>query len=942
MLNRLRHALPLAGLLFLAVLTAAGCASGARPAGKDTTLIPFSDKVVKGTLDNDLSWFFVPNTEPAERASLRLYVKAGSLLEEEDQEGIAHLVEHMAFNGTANFSKNDIIKYMESIGMAFGPEVNAHTSFMETVYKLEIPTDDENIVRTAFQILEDWAHGITFEDSEIDKERLVIQEEWRMGLGAQRRLLYKWLPFLLKDSPYAERLPIGDMDDVLNTPAQRVRDFYRTWYTPGRMAVIVTGDLDGTLVEELVQTHFSFAPAAETPEEPEIIVPERKGTHVGIFTDPELTESRVGIYRATVVPEQIYEHNYRQGVLESLYFSLLNGRLEEYQRASDPPFLWGAGYRFSITPHSHFFGLGAGGQSEKILDAVRILLQEERKARAYGFTDAEISRKKEEILKHYKQSYDERNNRHSGSIAAELGRHFLEGESVPGIEWEYAFVRKVLDGISNEEINAYPADVGSSEDLLITVMVPDGGYVPDEEAVLNAVREGRTADVQAYEEVDIPTQLLDQPPRPGAIVTEEQIEETGITILTFENGIRAAIKDTDFKDNRIYMNAFSPGGSTLVDDEDFIPLSTAATIRRFSGVGDMDDITVKKYLDTKDLSINISISGFYEGFSGEASTEDFPAMLEMLYLLMTEPRFDQEGFSTAKARLSASLENQEKDPNYHFSNKIRELVLGESLRNRPLTRQSLEEMNLKKSEALYKERFADASDFTFVFTGNTGDVPVKQLLATYLGSLPSLNRKEKGRDLGIRPAGGIVNEKVEKSLEDKGEVALFFVRELPWSRQQAVTADAAGRILDVMLREYVREELSGTYSIGVQALTDYLPYEYTRLAVYFGCDPARVDELTKAVFDVLDKAIAEGPGQDLVDNQREQYRRSYETAVETNEYWLQFISEALREERSLKDPLDPEEYNRYVTPESVKDLLSKMYSRDEFIRVVLLPEPPVE
>ena len=930
-------------VIFTAILLfAAGCTSTGSEASADDVLIPFSDAVASGTLANGMSWFFVHNTEPSQRASLRLIVKAGSLFEDDDQQGIAHLVEHMAFNGTEHFSKQEIIKYMESIGMEFGPEVNAYTSFLETVYKLEIPTDDESILKTSLQILEDWAHGITFEDEEIDKERLVVQEEWRMGLGAQRRLLYKWLPFLLKDSLYAKRLPIGNMEDVLHTPAQRVRDFYNTWYKPERMALVIVGDLDEKLVEQQITSEFSFDGGKKAPPEPNITVPPQKGTHVLVLTDPELTESRVGIYRKTKAPEQKSERDYRESVVEHLYFSLLNGRLEDYERSEDPPYLWGAGYRYAIAKDQHFFGLGASGKSENMLKAVKVLIQEEKKARTYGFTADEIERKKAELLKGYKQSYDERNNRQSSSIAAELSRHFLEGESVPGIEWEYEFVQKVLGEITPEEINTYPADVSGSRDLQIILMVPENGYVPSEAEVLSAVDEAKETEVTTYEEVSIPSQLMDKPPAPGAIVTEEHIDATDITILTFSNGVRAAIKNTDFKDNRILMSAFSPGGSSLVSDADYIPLATASTIRRFSGVGDMDDIAVKKYIDTKDLSLNISISQFYEGFSGDASTEDFPAMLEMLYLLMTEPRFDEAGFATAKARLSASLENQEKDPNYHFSNKIRELVLGDSIRNRPFTKESLEQMDLKKSEKLYKDRFADASDFTFVFTGNTDNVPIKQLLATYLGSLPSLGRIEKGRDLGIRPAKGIVNEKVEMALEDKGEVALFFIRDLPWSRQQAVTADAAGRILDVMMREYVREELSGTYSIGVQALTDNIPYEYSRLAVYFGCDPERVDELTKAVFDVLDKAIAAGPDQKLVDNQHEQYRRSYETSIETNEYWLQFITEALRDKRSLEDLLDPAEYDSYVTVDSVKEILAKMYSRDAFIRVVLLPKPPEE
>ena len=869
-----------AAVLIFLVMSSCGTLGKEDESGKNEPEIALDPDVRSGVLDNGLSWYIRPNSEPEQRASLRLVVDAGSILEEDDQQGLAHFCEHMAFNGTENFEKSELVDYLETIGMAFGPEINAYTGFDETVYMLEIPTDDEEIVGNAFQVLEDWAHLVSYEDEEVEKERGVIQEEWRLGRGASGRILDKIIPVLFRGSKYAERLPIGKMDAVMNAPPQRLRDFYTSWYRPELMAVIVVGDIDPDKAEGLIKKHFSFDGGAGAELRPVFNVPLSSEAEVVMIPDPELTYSTIEITAKTGPVFQQTEADYRRMLIESLAWSMFNRRLDETAKKPEPPFIGAGGGVGRIVRTSGNVSCYASADTDSALEALGAMVYELERVSRFGFTDGEWQRVKADYLNSIEEYYIERENIPSSGFASELVEYFLKDVFMPGPEAEYELYNRLIPGISLEEINSYSKNLIPSEGRTLTLIYPEGADVPSADMIKQTAASGKNLSIEQWFDDALDRELMEKIPAAGSIVSRESFDEIGAELWHLSNGADVIIKQTDFKEDEILFSAFSRGGLSLVSDEEFISGRYAPLLLTQSGLGSFNSNQLQKKLSGLSVKLSPYIGSSYEGLTGSFSPDELSLFMQLVNMYFTEPVFSPEVHENLVMRLDSIIENRSSDPMNVYYDRIAELLSGGDFRSRPLDRPRLGMFDTDLSERVYSERFEGADDFIFVFTGNVSPDKLEKEAATYLASLPEGPSGERPKDLGVRPPAGIVEDIVERGIEPQSRVHLSFSGELEaWSSDIELQLAVASSVLETLLREEIREDLSGTYHISVSANTEREPYPSFRLSVDFGCDPGRVDELTDWVFTVIGSIAGGTLEEDYIIRQEEQYRRSFEKSI---------------------------------------------------------------
>jgi zinc protease len=565
-------------------------------------------------------------------------VKAGSVLEDEDQLGLAHFVEHMAFNGTEHFEKQELVDYLEGIGMRFGPDLNAYTSFDETVYMLMVPTDSAELVATAFQILEDWAHGQVFDHEEIDKERGVIVEEWRLGRGAGARIRDQQLPVLFQGSRYAERLPIGKPEVVENFDYETLKRFYRQWYRPDLMAVIAVGDFEAETIEELIHRHFAGIPMPDiAPERPTFPVPDHEETLFAIATDPEATFNSVAVYWKQQAREVGTLGAYRQSIVEALYNRMLNFRLFELTQQAEPPFIGASSSQGRFIGSKEVYVLGAGVQENRHERALEVLLTEAQRVARHGFTETELEREKRELLRFLQQAYDEREKTQSSGYASEYARAFLYDEPIPGIAFEFGAHQRLLPSVRLEETNRLAREWITESNRVILVDGPEkeGAEVPGEAELLAVFAAVEAAGIEAYVDVATEAPLVPIVPEPAEIIEIEELEEIGVQRWTLANGVRVLLKPTDFKDDEILFNGWSPGGTSLASDRDYVAAMTASTVVFRAGVGEFSLVDLQKKLAGTAVRVSPSIGSLYEAIGGSASPSDVETMFQLIYLYFT-------------------------------------------------------------------------------------------------------------------------------------------------------------------------------------------------------------------------------------------------------------------------------------------------------------------
>jgi len=903
--------------------------------------IPVDPLITVGRLPNGLRYYVRANQLPAKRAELRLAVNAGSVLEDKDQLGLAHFVEHMAFNGSTHFPGPSVIQFMESIGMRAGPSINAYTSFDETVYMLQVPTDKPELLERAFLVLEDWAHNLSLTPAEIDKERGVIIEEWRQGRGAGARMRDKQFPILLKGARYAERLPIGTKESLETFTHDALRRFYKDWYRPDQMAIVAVGDFDKAVVEALIKKQFASVPPARTPRpRPAYEVPDQPGTQYTVATDKEATMTQISVYNKLPAREPGSVGVYRQEIVESLASSMFSLRLTDITRKADSPFVSAMAGRGSFVRTKESATLNAIPKEGAVDRALDALLVEAARVSRFGFVAAELDRQKRATLRRYEQYLAEKDKHESMVLANELVRNFTVKETIPGPALEYALHLRFLPGITLDEVNAVAREWMRDQNRVVMVTAPEkpGLAVPDETKLAAVVAGIDAREITAYADTVGSQPLMERLPEAGAIVKTTAKEAYGITEWDLSNGVKVVLKPTTFKQDEIVFRATSPGGTSLASDQDFVPARTASQVVSVTGVGQFSATDLRKVLAGTIASVSPIIGDTEEGLSGRASPKDLETMFQLVHLTFTAPRADQEAFAAHKAQGKAILANQQASPAFAFAQTLQSALTGDHPRARQMTAETIDQMNMEKSLAFYNDRFADASDFTFVFVGSFTLETMQPLVTRYLASLPSIKRVEKWKDAGVQQPKGVVEKTVRKGLEPQSRAAIVYTGPFQYTRDQRVAIRALAMLLQTKLRERVREELGGTYGVGVSAGYTIIPRQEYSFSIQFACSPERLDELVKVVFDEIEALKKNGPTEQQVSDVREGLVREFETNNQQNSYLLSQIYLRYQVPQDLGEYFGLGEYYKTLVGKPIWDAARLYLRSDNYVKVTLLPE----
>lgn len=904
-------------------------------------VLPLDPNVKTGKLSNGFTYFIRRNTEPKERAQLYLAVKAGSILENDDQRGLAHFMEHMSFNGTKNYPKNALVDYLQKSGVRFGADLNAYTSFDETVYMLPIPTDDSVVFNNGMQIMREWAQNATLDINEINKERGVVLEEKRSGKGAQERMQNKYLPIIFNNSRYSNRLPIGTEEVLKNFTKESLLQFYQDWYRPDLQALIVVGDIDVARVEQIIKDKFSDLKNPEKPKErTEHDIPLIDKNQFIAVTDKEFPVTVAQVMIKHPEKEVKTKADLRDNMIRSLYNQMLSSRFSELSKQANPPFIQGgsniSGFLAGLDVASSFV-VAKPGELEKGFKAVWL---ETERVKRFGFTETELSRAKQSFMTSIESAYKERDKTPSESFVQEYLQYFLNGEASPGIEYEYNFYQKNMEGIKVADVNELSKKYLTEVNRDVVIMAPEkeAANLPDEAMVNKWIQEVQNQDIAAYVDDVSDKPLIETKPVAGKIVSEKKIEELGVTELTLSNGVKVVLKPTDFKNDEISFNAFSPGGTSLYSDEDYQSAAYASAIISRSGVGAFNSIQLPKMLAGKNAFVSPYISERTEGISGSTTPKDLETALQLAYLYFTQPRRDSSIFQSMITQQRGALANRSSDPNAVFSDTVAAVLGNYNIRRTGPTVEKLEQINLDRAYSIYKERFADASDFTFTFVGNFKVEELKPLLEQYLGSLPASNRKESDKDLGIVPPKGKIVKKVYRGQEEKSTTRIVFTGDYTYSEANNNQLNALGEVLQIKLIERLREEESGVYSTGVRVNYTKYPRNRYSVTIAFGSGPENVEKLISATMDEINKIKQKGAQQVDVDKFLAEERRTTQLQLKENSFWVGYLAGQYQNQEDPKHVLTYLEDLKEVTPQSLKVAANKYLGGENVIQLILMPE----
>lgn len=905
--------------------------------------LPTDPAVVSGKLDNGLLYYIRNNQKPEQRVSFRLVLNAGSILEDDDQQGLAHFLEHMAFNGTEDFSKNDLVNFLEESGVDFGADLNAYTSFDETVYMFQMPSDREGLIDSAFMVLENWAYKLSFDEEEIDKERGVIHEEWRLGLGAQDRMMKKYLPILLKDSRYAERLPIGKMSIVDSCEYSAISRFYNDWYRPDLMALVVVGDIDPAYAEEMIKKHFQKLKGPEGERKREFYnIPNNGEPLVAIATDKEATNTTVAMFRKMNKFNVVTNDNYRTKIKFDLYISMLNSRLFEQTQNPDAPFLYaGSSYGGFLARSLDAYTMYVAVKENRVNDAVASLIHTNKQIKRYGFTEAELKRQKEQIISNMDKALEEKDKTESRLFVKEYINHFLEGEPYPGIEYEVALSKSVLPDITLDEINQIAFYFAKNNGLVVLVTGPDKEEViiPTEEELLAAIKTAQEAEIEEYFEEAVAESLIEGTLIPGTITNQKVYEDSGITELTLSNGVKVVLKPTTFKNDEILMSSFGFGGTSVVNNEDFISATFTKQIMSMSGVGEFDNIALSKYLTGKNVSVSPEIGTVSQGLKGNSVKKDLETMFQLAHLYFTAPRKDTTAFKTFKSQMITQFQFMLANPQAVFYDTIYKLATQNDPRTIVIpTEAQINSINLDKAFSFYNKLFSNANGYTFVFTGSFDVETISPLIAKYLGSLPSIEAQNIWMDVSPEFPAGVTEAVVYKGTEPKSSVAIMMDETFDFTAENRLKMSMLMKVLNIRMRESMREEQGGVYGVRARPSMEKYPKESINIMISWGCAPENTGKLAQTVLFEMDTLRMSGPNEINLAKAKETSIRDFESNFEKNNYWLGKIKNAYFNSEDIYGLEDLKAKIESFTSEDLKEMANLYFKGDHYLKVVLMPE----
>jgi len=907
--------------------------------------VPVDPNVKIGKLDNGLTYYIRNNGKPEDKVELRLAVNAGSIMETDRQLGLAHFMEHMNFNGTKNFEKNDLVDYLQSIGVKFGADLNAYTSFDETVYILPIPSDDPEKLEKGFQIIEDWAHNTTLSEDAIDGERGVVLEELRLRLGAEERMQRETLPKIMYGSRYADRLPIGTKENLENFSYEDVRSYYREWYRPDLMAVVAVGDLDVETMEEKIKSHFDKIPAAENPTPRQAYeLPNHDETFIAIAADKEAAFSRVQIlYKDRKNAEQIKTvEDYRESIVRNLFSTLINNRLGELRNNANPPFVFGFSFyggTFARTKNAYqSFATTAEGEQ---LKALRALLEENERVKRFGFQEGEFDRAKKSLIAQIERQYNDRDKQESGRIVGQYVANYLDGQTIPGITWQYDYLKQILPTIQLSEIsdliNAFIHD--DNRVIVLTGPEKEGLKQVTENEVLNLLKEVGSADIKPYEDEAVRTSLIENLPKAGTIVNTEVNEKIGVTKLTLSNGATVTYKKTDFKNDEILFDAYSPGGSSLYSDAEIKATSMANGGLSQAGIGGLSLTDMGKFMSGKIVSVQPRISLLSEGFGGQAAPKDLETLFQMVHLYFTALNKDDEAYKSYIQKQKGFLGNLMANPQFYYQDQIGKLRNKGNSRYVGLpTSELLDASDYDLAYKKYQERFADAGDFNYYFAGNIDEEQLKSYAKTYLASLPGKNSNESFKPTEFRRKDVYQKEVIRRGKDPKSQVNITWEEETSYNEKEALSIRALGEALSIKLIEKLREEEGGVYTGGANGSLSKISFSSVTFSISFPCGPENVDRLIKTALNEVEKIKKNGPTAEDLAKVKEAYLIQRKEAEKTNRFWLSSMRTADEQDQSFdKDILS---FQENVNALTIKDLqtVAQKYLDENYFLGILMPE----
>jgi len=942
--------------LMVCLLVAAGqlSAQTATATGRETTAasvanyaltvdMPVDPEVLVGGLPNGLRYYIRPNPKPAREIEIRLVVKAGSVLEDDDQRGLAHFVEHMQFQGSKHFPGQSIAGFLSSIGVGIGEDANAQTSFDDTQYSLRVPADRPGILDMALTVLEDWAGGALFEPAAIEQQRPIVLAEWRRNLGASERTAEKLRRAQLEGSRYADRPPIGSTSVIETARREQLTRFYRDWYRPDLMAVIVVGDVDRNAVAAMIRQHFSSLvnPEPERPR-PTFDVPERPGTRYAIITDQESTNTVVSLTNLRPARNQGSVGGYREIMKDQLFAQMLGDRLGELAQADKPPFLRAdAGRGLFPAPRTRDEAtLQALVPSDGVTRGLDALVTELKRVAAFGFTATELDRAKQVNMAGSERVVEESPDRESESRADEYTRNFLQREALPTIWQELAFHRRFLPEITLSEMNALAADWFPQANRLVIVSAPEvaGRTLPSEAQLAAAVEAAAARSVTAYVDSGAGQTLMERPPAKGTIVST--VVKGDLTEWKLSNGATVVLLPTTVKTDQILFTASALGGTSLASDADFVAARSADDVIPAGGVGKFSDVVLDRLLAAKALAVRPFITEIRQGMRGGSSPRDLEAMFQLLYLRFTAPRADPTAFAAMKGQALSVLADQSASPDVLFNQTLASALSGNHPRRQPESPETVAKWDLDRSLAFYKARFADAGNFTFVFVGSFTLETIRPFVETYVASLPATQGRETWRDLGVRPPAGVVQTTVRKGIAPRSEVSIVFSGPLEGGASSELALRTATLFLQARLSDAIREQLGATYAISAESEASRYPRPEYRVTIDWTCDPAQVESLVQRVFQEVAAVRSTPLTDDQIGRVRDYLVRDLDRARQDNAYLLNLL---------LRRYESGEPVNRDVVSEQAADIAAltgtavtqaavKYLDPARYVRVTLMPD----
>ena len=904
--------------------------------------IPTDPNVRIGKLENGLTYYIRHNELPKDRADFYIAQKVGSILEEDNQRGLAHFLEHMCFNGTTNFPGKGIINWLETIGVRFGENLNAYTSIEETVYNIDnVPVIRDGIVDSCLLILHDWANDLTLAEEEIDNERGVIHEEWRTGQGAMMRMYEQALPKAMEGSKYGHRLPIGTIEVIDNFPYQALRDYYEAWYRPDQQGIVVVGDIDVDKVEAKIKELFSpIQMPANAPERKYEPVPDNKEPIITIAKDKEQPMTMIYLWHKHPATPNEAKGNIGylvQNYMFHMISSMMHARLEELRQGANPPFIQAASgdndFLLAKTTEA-FVGL-AVSKDDGIPTALAALVREIERARKFGFTASEYARAKADYLRSLESAYNERDKMKNDEYVQEYVRHFIDNEPIPGIEMEYTLMNQLAPNIPVEAINSILPQLIKDDNIVINIFGPDKESIiyPTEEEILKVLKDTKAEDITAYVDKVSDEPLMKENPKAGKIVKTEE-GPFGSTALTLSNGVRVVVKSTDFKADEIRMRAFSPGGTSVFGTKEAIQLKMLNSVAGLGGLGNFSNVDLEKILAGKKASVGASVSSLNEGLNGSCSPKDLETLMQLVYLSFTAPRMDEAAFESFKQRTKASLANQEANPSTALSDTLTREMYG----NHPMAMRFKAEMvdliDYNRIMEMYKDRFKEAGDFTFLFVGNINLEEAKPLIETYLGGLPTINRKENFKDIQMDIRKGAHKNVFEKQMETpKATVINIISGDCEYNLKNNLLMTMLSQTMDMVYLETIREKEGASYGVSAYGQLSRATKDEAIFQIYFDTDPAKREKMEQIVMTELQKATQEGPRPEHLAKVKEFLLKKHTENAKENSYWLGQLNNFYWNNVDMNT--NYEKLVNEITVEDVKNFTKALLDQGNIIEVTM-------